>query len=215
MSQVFLLIINLIIYCYFSFKTGLMFSSLLFFKFLWDCGLFTKIYFFKGNLNNCDIYYYEYTGEYQFLNKEFSKISTLMNKFKLNKLFSSFGIYYDDPSKVDPKKCRAVVGIMQHQTTENYKDFFDYLLENSFKKAYLPITPAICSTFPLKNMISLMIGIKKHYSTLKEKLKNEEFQREFDIDDKRMKLSVEVYRNSQMEFYIPTKNLDKFYLHSS
>jgi hypothetical protein len=67
-------------------------------------------------LENSEIYYQEYTGDYAKLFSRLSEFNKIKRKFKLScNEYSPFGIFYDDPFNVaDLNKCRAVVGIIKH-----------------------------------------------------------------------------------------------------
>lgn len=213
---------DLFLWYSYSFRAFFFGLSFIFLMYIWDIGLFKGIKFYKGMFKNSEIFYTEYIGEYYQINKEFVKLNLIIQKFNLNKKFySTFGIYYDDPKKVDPKKCRAVIGILKEtdislrpSVAAKDEELTNYLISNNFRRAILPESESIISTFPYINPMSMMIGIKKFYSYLNSGLNSDEFKKTYKIDRKIYKFSVEVYQDEQIFFYIPLKNHDKFNLHS-
>jgi hypothetical protein len=214
--------LDIFVWYSYSFRAFLIGLSIIFLKYIWDTGLFQGIKFYKGVFKNSEIFYTEYVGEYYQISKEFVKLNLIISKFNLNKqYYSTFGIYYDDPKKVDSKKCRALIGIiketdstMRPSALAKDEDLTDYLITNSFKRAILPDSESLVATFPYINTMSMMIGIKKFYSSLDSGLNSEEFKKMYNIDRKKFKFSVEIYRDQEIFFYIPLKNHDKFNLHS-
>jgi len=132
-------------------------------------------------------------------------------------MYSVFGIYYDSPDKIeDPTKCRCVFGLIRRYKgeTDDNKELIDYLKEHEFEVAHLPNTVSVSGNFPMINSLSIFLGVKKFYSALKENFKDTDFCKSYDIDENKFKLSVEIYGNNKIEFYIPLKNHGDFMLHS-
>ena len=67
-------------------------------------------------LEDCEIYYQEYTGDYSKLFNRLKEYNKIKKKLKLKSSeYSPFGVFYDNPFNVaDLSKCRAVVGIIRH-----------------------------------------------------------------------------------------------------
>jgi hypothetical protein len=216
-------VIDLIFFSFFSNKVGLIGLVLIFLKIILDTGILKGIKFYKSIIKNSEIFYIEHVGEYNEIHKEMQKLDLIMKKFNLNELYSTFGIYYDDPDKVNPKDCRAVIGIIREKENEMRKsailrdeNLTDYLISNNFKKGILPDTEAVLATFKNNNPLCMMVGIKKFYAALKSGLKSEEFRKMYNIDRNKYKCSLEIYHSKYKEihFLIPLKNHDKFNLHT-
>jgi hypothetical protein len=220
-SWIILFTIDILLYYFISFRVGAIAFVFVFLKILWDIGLFTPIKFCNGQFKHSEIYYISYTGEYMNVGKEFAKINEIFNKFNLDKyVYSSIGIYYDDPKKMtDKSKCRAVLGICKDSSDFSRnksvnQPLEEYLRENNFRKAEIPDTNSLRVTFPYVNMISMLIGIKKFYKALNSNLSDENFKRSFRIDSKKISCTVEIYAENEMVFYVPLQNNEKFNLHT-
>ena len=57
-----------------------------------------------------------------------------------------------------------------------------------------------------------MNGIKKFKSLLYSKIKDPSFKRLFKVDESKVKVIVEVYKEKEVNFYVPLLNVDKFML---
>jgi hypothetical protein len=216
-SWIVLFILNLLVFTFFSFRMGSIVFILNFLYILWQIGLFTSIKFSRGNFNECELYFFEYVGEYHNVGKEFEKLSLIMKKLNASKsTFVPFGIYYDDPKRVDPKSCRALIGILKRivEGRERHEELVDYLTENSFKKATVPSTISLYSNFPLVNIMSMVIGIKKFYNALHTNFQNDQWKNQYGIKEQIIPCSIEIYGEHLMEFYVPLTNYERFNLHT-
>lgn len=139
-------------------------------------------------IENSEIYYQEYTGDYAKLFTRIREYNKIKRKFKLSSRdYSPFGIFYDDPYNVaDLNKCRAIVGIIKHpekfisivdtnsKTVEdkpsiinksdtNEKELKEYLKNENFKFTRLLDSQCIqgsyLSMFSIQN--SLLIWVSK------------------------------------------------------
>ena len=221
-SWIVLFALDLQVYYFVSFKFGSIAFVLIFLKILWDIGVFTPIKFSSGQLKNSELYFYDYTGEYNKLSKEFNKLTKILTKFNLDRnVYNLFGIYYDDPKKlVDKSKCRAVIGIIKdidpftRNKVEANETLINYFKENNFRKSEIPATNSLRSSFPTVNSMSLIIGIMKFYKALDSSLKDENFLKSFRLASKNINCTVEIYGDKEVLFYVPVQNVEKFALHS-
>jgi hypothetical protein len=212
-------LIDLLSYLFISFHAGSIVFILCFLYILWEIGLFTGIKFTKGIFKECEIYYYEYVGEYFLIGKELEKLDLILKKFHSEKLgFIPFAIYYDDPEKVKPKTCRAVIGLMRRnleiEITKEQEEVITYMKENNLKKCNIPDSLSICSFFHILNTMSKVLGIRKIYTALHANMKNENWKKQFELKEESIPCSVEVYEKNIIEFYVPLKNQERFNLHS-
>lgn len=199
---------NILSYLLFSFKTGAVVFILSFLYSLWRIGLFRSIIFLRNNFEECLVYYYDYVGEYYNISKEFEKISILTQKYKLKHAIP-FGIYYDDPRKVDPKTCRAVVGILKRGGKQ--EEDWEILKESNYRKDYIPTSLCLSANFPHVNSMSLVIGIKKFYNSLRTNIKKESWRNAYGLKED-IPCSVEIYGESLLEFFVPIENAEEFNL---
>jgi hypothetical protein len=211
-----LLVINVLLFIFGSIKIGILGLSITFIYFTYRLGIFTQIKFYRGSFPKSEIYYLEYQGMYKNVGEEFMNICKILDRFKLreNEHFSNIGIYYDNPSLiVDQTQCRAVIGILKEFNYKNYSsesEFEDYLKQKKFKKATLPDSICVTSSFTLNYMIGMFVAIKKFYGALTRNIKNEEFRRQYGISN--FTFSVEICQKNFIKFIIPTKNIQDFNL---
>jgi len=220
-SWIVLFAIDLLLYYFVSFKFGSITFVLIFLKILWDIGLFSTIKFSSGEFKNCELYFLNYTGDYNKLGKEFNKLTKILTKFNLDRnVYNSFGIYYDDPKKMlDKSKCRAVIGIIKEidrfsrNKVEGNETLMSYFKENNFRKSEIPATNSLRSSFPTVFSMSLIIGIIKFYKALNISLEDENFLKSFKLVNKNIYCTIEIYGDNEVFFYVPVQNVEKFALH--
>ncbi len=96
-----------------------------------------------------------------------------------------FGIYYDDPKTTPPEKCRSFVGnILDKKKIAEIKD----IQSHGLKIDSIPKAKSVVIEFPIKNMISFMIGPMKIYPVLTKYMKEKKYK---------PVLSFEVYDNTE------------------
>jgi hypothetical protein len=220
LGWIFILFIDFLIFLFISFKASFIFFIISGTIFIWRMGFFRRILFNTGVLKEIDIYYKEYTGDYYYIYEEYEKIDLIINRLKLNKNeYFPFGLYYDDPKKTEASKCRAIVGIIKEiKEKENKKEENNTescVISKGYKKSNLPETDCLFSFFEFINPMSKVLGINKFYSTLESSLQSEQFRKTFNIDKKKYKLSVEIYKGDKVFFFVPLKNYERFNLHSN
>jgi hypothetical protein len=218
-----LLLIDFLFFVFISFKASFFFFIFITMLYIWKMGIFRGIHFQQSIFSHAEIYYIEYTGDYYQIYRELEKLMLIINKFNLSRIsYSTFGFYYDNPKKIEASKCRAVIGIMKEiknpsinsTLAKKEEGFIEYLVRNSFKKATIPETESLFAYFPYINPLSKVVGINKFYSTLDSSLQSEEFKKNFNMDRKKYKVSIEVYKGNTLFFYVPLKNHERFNLHS-
>lgn len=188
------------------------FCFLVFFlKVLADLGIFASVNYAENDFEKCYMWYKDYEGNYSNINKVFREI---MKKFKLDKKkYLPFGIYHDDPSKCDPNKCKAVVGILRYDKNKSDKDksLNEY---NDFKGKDVKPFKSLVSVFPFFNMISLIIAVMRYYPRLNAKISSKEFDDAYGASIKGIPGIIEVYPEDTIEFHFPLKNFEDLPTHS-
>jgi effector-binding domain-containing protein len=106
--------------------------------------------------------YREVSGPYSQTGAELNKIKFDLNKeFKIESI-REFGMYLDDPRKVDKDKLRSEVGcILEDADTAQI-----FWLKSKFKIKVCPVKEYITTEFPYKGRISIMIGLMKVYPAI-------------------------------------------------
>jgi len=219
---VILLIANFLVLNFISVKLGQIGFVLIFIKYFIDMGVFVRTKFMNGVLENSDLFYWEYKGEYKQLHNQFKKLREIYSKSTLNKnLWNIFGIYYDDPKKTDPMNCRAVIGF-QYENESNKKENPE-LNENTsivlkaqgFKHKKITKTNCIIAKYPFVNFLSIIFAIRKFYTSLEEKIKDTQFLKKYGLENKVSKFTCtfEIYKEKNLEFGVPLENDKQFMLY--
>jgi hypothetical protein len=129
--------------------------------FLW-LGGFKRIQFSLQEAGGEVLVYESHTGDYKNVGKVIDKMYySLLNEEKVE-CFRGFGIYYDNPQKVEKEKLRADVGnILENPTSEVLAQLTPkYNIKTLEKQQYL------VAEFPYKNQMSIIVGIMKVYPAL-------------------------------------------------
>ncbi len=125
-------------------------------------GGFKKIRFSFQEAGGEVLVYESHTGDYKNVGKVIDKMYyALLNEEKVE-CFRGFGIYYDNPKKVEKEKLRADVGnILENPTPEILDQLAPrYKIRTLEKQEYL------VAEFPYKNQLSIFMGIMKVYPAL-------------------------------------------------
>ena len=77
--------------------------------------------------------------------------------------YSGFGIFYDDPEKVDRSKCRSEVGCVLEPEDINLIPE----IEKHFKVKFFPVGQYTSTNFPYKGALSVLVGMWKVYPAIK------------------------------------------------
>ena len=125
-------------------------------------GGFKKIQFSVEETGGEVLVYESHIGDYKNAGKVIDKMYyALLNDEKVE-CFRGFGIYYDNPQKVEKSKLRADVGnILENPASEILTQLTPkYKIKTLDKQKYL------VTEFPYKNQMSIIIGIMKVYPAL-------------------------------------------------
>lgn len=125
-------------------------------------GGFKKIRFSLEEAGGEVLVYESHTGDYKNAGKVIDKMYyALLNEEKVE-CFRGFGIYYDNPQKVEKEKLRAEVGnILENPAPEVLTQLTPkYNIKTLDKQKYL------VAEFPYKNQMSIIMGIMKVYPAL-------------------------------------------------
>jgi hypothetical protein len=194
-------------------------------------------------LENCEIYFQEYTGDYSKLFPKLSEYNRIKRKFKLNPNdYSPFGIFYDDPCEVaEVSKCRAVVGIIKHleknttdgkngkneikATAEDDRELKEYLKNEKFRIITLPDSQCLLGTY--SSMFHIQNSFFIWVSKLIIEITNMKFFRRLFIPkwkENKVKVArlnykkhcgvIEIFKECKIDFYIPVENEKDFFFHS-
>jgi hypothetical protein len=106
--------------------------------------------------------YEKITGDYRQSGVVMDKVyNTLLEKYN-TETFKGFGIYYDNPQKVEKSKLRSEAGcIIEEKDIEKLSD-----LPASFSTKIFPRKKYITTEFPYKGKMSVLFSIMKVYPAL-------------------------------------------------
>lgn len=129
--------------------------------FLWYMGWFSNLKAYESVKGPYLIAYERFVGPYPQTGPIFNRI---YEKLKANGIESprGLGIYYDDPSQVTPDKLRSDCGIVIEAKDRN----LFWKISHKFKYKWVRRSKSIVVEFPIRNMLSYMIGPMKAYPAL-------------------------------------------------
>ncbi len=209
-----LVVVDLISFKLAGFWFGLIATGIVVYKILSIIGVLRKPGFFRGPFYEGVSFTKDYVGPYSNQEKAYEEAINLINLFKLED-FSVIGFFYDTPGKVEDSKLRCSIGIYKKNVgfPEKFSEEFErYCEQNGYNKNELPNATSLYSSWEYFNTFTLKLGISKFYSAFNENLKNASFKRTFNINESKLKASIELYGKNTVEFFIPLLNGDKFML---
>ena len=129
--------------------------------FLYYLGLFSQPKTYETVMGPYTIAYESFTGPYAQTGPIFDKIYKAVKAAGINTT-RGLGIYYDNPSQVPAEKLRSDCGVIIEK-----KDLIRFAkVRNRFSTKVLPKKACIVTEFPLRNILSYMIGPIKGYPAL-------------------------------------------------
>lgn len=164
---------------------------------VWYIGLFEPVNISEGELGPYKYVYETYVGPYKETDAVFQKIYKELESDGI-KSTRGIGFYYDNPHEVPAEKlrsdCGAIIAESDYETIE--------ALGDKYKVKDFPESKVLMTTFPIRNMLSFMIGPMKVYPKMAE---------EFDLNKyKQAEYGLEVYDipNSIIYYAFPLKEKD-------
>ena len=208
------LIINLLAFKLGGFWLGLIALCIIIYKLLDMFGIIRNIIFYRGSFADGIVFTKDYYGSYNNLQEAFNEAKKLISTYQL-KDFLIIGIYYDKADSPDQNKLRSSIGI--YKPNRGFPDkvpeeFERYCQNNEYNKNELPNSNSLYASWEYFNTFTLINGIRKFKSLLYSKLKDPSFKRLFKVDENKVKVIVEVYKEKEVNFYVPLLNVDKFML---
>jgi len=136
-------------------------ATLLLILFIWFDG-FKKVKVTISKQGGETLVYEEFTGDYKLSAAVMDKIYYSLLEDHNIETFKGFGIYYDNPRKVEKSKLRSEVGCILEDSGEE-------VIESLAGKYNIKLFPAkdfITAEFPYRGKLSIMMGIMKVYPAL-------------------------------------------------
>lgn len=135
--------------------------------FLIYMGVFSKVSISEQIKGPYTFAYVEHVGPYHEVGKVMMELDNKMRKLGFNST-DGLGIYYDDPKKTPKNKLRSEVGsiitVDDMDKIENNRDKLNF--KTIEKQKYL------VAKFPIKNILSYMLGPMKIYPAFEKHLKD-------------------------------------------
>jgi len=160
-------------------------------------GGFKKVLFREVEQGGEILVYQEFVGDYQQSGAKMDKVySSLLNDYKIE-TYRGFGIYYDNPEKVEKSKLRSELGcILESRDSSKIP-----VLEKNFKIKICPKGNYLVTDFPFMGKLSIMIGIMKVYPALTQHLKDNGYSQTgpimeiYDTPNKKITYRTEIRKN--------------------
>jgi hypothetical protein len=135
--------------------------ALIVLAFLSYLGLFSELKTYEAVMGPYTIAYESFTGPYAQTGPVFDRVYKAVKAAGIETT-RGLGLYYDDPSKVEAAKLRSELGvIIEAKDLAKFK-----VISQKFKVKVIPKKPSIVAEFPIRNMLSYMIGPMKGYPAL-------------------------------------------------
>ncbi len=157
---------------------------LIFGSFLSYMGFFVTPVVMEKELGPYTIAYESFTGSYAESGKIFDKVFKSLKKDGIETTLG-LGVYYDDPAKVPANKLRSDCGCVIAE-----KDLLVFgKVQNKYKTKIIPKAKRMVAEFPLKNILSYMIGPMKVYPQFLKYAQEKKY--------KNSTLGIEIYDQKQ------------------
>ena len=135
---------------------------------VYETAILTPIIIKKESWPELQISYTTFIGPYKDAYQNVKKVEEFLQK-KYNRDFSQdpcFGIYYDNPQKVEANKCRSVIGKILPSNIEPGQEKEGLIRFDKIEA----IKDAIVVDYPLRSFLSIITGIIRTYPKLSQYL---------------------------------------------
>jgi len=142
------------------------------FFFLVYSGLFANVDITEGDVGPYTFVGKEYVGDYRYSG---DKLDSIIIDFKTRNIEfeETYGIYRDDPEKVNNDSLRYMVGCI---IPEKSFDRIPELEREGYIKQEMGKTPSVIVAFPLRTKVSFLIAVMKIYPKLDEYFKEKGYK---------------------------------------
>ncbi len=158
-------------------------------------GSFNIIKFNVEELGPFDVVFEDYIGDYKETGPVMDKIyyDLIEDEIETTK---GFGLYYDDPAKVDASELRSKIGVILEP---EHKDKIEFI-KTKYNYNVLDVEKYVVTSFPYYNKMSIIMGIMKVYPKLAEYVSENDLQMNavmeiYDIPNKRITYLMKYQEN--------------------
>ena len=163
-------------------------------------GTFQKMKVSQDSFGPYHLIYKTHKGPYEEVVKVYEEMRRYQEEMKIDSEIM-FGIYYDDPDKVEKSKLRSEIGFVLSKKV--YKKLQAENQDENIKFKSIPNRKYVFTTFPYKNMVSIFIGVSKAYPALKEYLKSKNYpEYEYKETGYENSYALELYHKDKIFFMI-------------
>lgn len=154
----------------------------------WYYGGFQKIHFQEQEAGGEVLVYEALTGDYKNVGTTIDRIYYNLLKQEDVECFRGFGIYYDNPQKVEKSKLRSEVGNILEKPTPDILD----QLKPKYQIKTLEKQKFLVTEFPFKGKLSIFLGVMKVYPALNRYIKKHQLSEDgfvmeiYDVKGKRI-----------------------------
>ncbi len=121
-------------------------------------GLFEPVVTMEKKIDPYTLVYQDHIGSYYKVKPAMDEVYHGLLRLGIE-TYRGAGVYYDDPQKVRADKLRSEIGSILEEKDLDKVD----KIKNSFKVKEIPASKSIVVEFPIRNMLSYMIGPAKVY----------------------------------------------------
>ena len=168
---------------------------------LYFMGVFLPVRFQSKQLGPFYYLYLPHQGPYRDVRQSFQKLTESLTGTPFAEMPRA-GIYYDDPEKIPQTRLRSRVAVLLSETDSAQAKELSQKTELRF--GVIPRQKFVTTQFPLRNDLSILLGILKVYPALKEYMKSHNWPeytyKEIDYENS---FIMEIYRKGQIEYILP------------
>lgn len=155
--------------------------------FLAYMGFFSPLKIYESRKGPYVIAYERFTGPYAKTGPVFDKVYKAL-KAEGIETKRGLGIYYDDPAKVPSNKLRSDCGmVIEEKDLPGFRK-----IKHKFKVKRIPQKDSVVVEFPIRNMLSYMIGPMKVYPALMKYTKEKGYK---------IKMTYELYDEAKGKIF--------------
>ena len=129
-------------------------------------GLFTQVTIVEEEIGDFWLLCEKHVGDYKETGQVMDRIYSKLLGEDAIAPSRGFGLYFDDPKKVEKKDLRSIAGCI---LDKEYEGNIDHLKTNYQVKKY-PASKSVVAVFPFRGTPSIFLGIIKAYPKLTEYL---------------------------------------------
>ena len=129
-------------------------------------GLFARVTIVQKEIGDFWLIYEKHVGEYKETGQVINRIYSKLLGEDAIAPSRGFGLYFDDPKKVEKKNLRSIAGCILDKQDEGKID----QLKTNYQVQKFPVSTSVVAEFPFRGTPSIFLGLVKVYPKLTEYL---------------------------------------------